>query len=362
MSNAFRTIVERLTSSTPRTLWSPLGLSVVLAALASACDEAHPRDAYAQPAGDAAEISAWFYNLYLALDSVILLIVMAVLVAALVKFRRKAGDDTLPEQSFGDTRLEIAWTILPTLIVLGITVPTLGGLFELAKRPDANQKIIEIEVTGKQWWWELDYKKEGINTGNEMHVEVDTQVMLHLTSADVIHAWWVPRLSGKRDATPGRSYPLNFRPKEVGSFDGQCAELCGASHALMGIRIIVHPHDGPDSYANWVKHTKEAAPKVTTPEAEAGQKVFMSKGCVACHTIEGVSELAAGARSRTSGPNLTHVGSRDYIAAHTLKNSPENIAKWVKNPQQVKPGALMTNLGLNDQEAKDVAAFLTALK
>lgn len=357
MSTAFRTLHKRLRFV--GTFFLPLLLMAGF--LLVGCDEAHPRDAY-NPAGDAAVVSKWFYDVYLILDTIIAIIVAGVLVAAIVKFRRKPGDDTLPEQSFGDTRLEIAWTILPTLVVLGITVPTLGGLFELAKRPDMNQKIIEIEVTGKQWWWELDYKNERINTANEMHVEKDTQVMLHLTSADVIHAWWVPRISGKRDATPGRTYPLNFVPTLEGSFDGQCAELCGASHALMGIRIIVHPKDGPNSYENWVKHTKESAVKATKPEVEAGQKVFMSKGCVACHTISGVSELAPGARSRTSGPNLTHVGSRDFIAAHTLKNTPENIATWVKNPQAVKPGALMTNLGLNDQEAKDVATFLTSLK
>ncbi len=349
MSNAFRSFRHRLTA---------LALPLMLAA----CDEAHPRDAYAHPAGDASEISAWFYNLYLILDTIIFVGVVIAFFAAIIKFRKKPGDNTLPEQNWGDSRLEIAWTIVPTLVVLGITVPTLGGLFELAKRPDQNQKIIEIDVVGKQWWWELDYKMEGINTGNEMHVEVGTQVMLHLTSADVIHAWWVPRLSGKRDATPGRNYPLNFRPKEVGSFDGQCAELCGASHALMGIRIIVHPKDGPDSYESWVKHMQEGAAKAATPEQEAGQKVFMNKGCVACHTINGVAELAPGSRSRTSGPNLTHVGSRDFIAAHTLKNTPENIARWVKNPQEVKPGALMSNLGLSDQEAKDVAAFLSNLK
>ncbi len=356
MSNALRSLQKRLPSLALTTSL------LLLAGLTAACEELHPRDAYQHPAADASEVSAWFYNLYLVLDSIIFFGVLAAFFIAIVKFRKKPGDNALPEQSFGDSRLEIAWTIVPTLVVLGITVPTLGGLFELAKRPDMNQKIIDIDVTGKQWWWELDYKKEGINTGNEMHVEVGTQVMLHLTSADVIHAWWVPRLSGKRDATPGRNYPLNFKPKEVGSFDGQCAELCGASHALMGIRIIVHPKDGPDSYENWVTRMKQAAAKPTTPQQEAGQKVFMNKGCVACHTINGLSELAPGARSRTSGPNLTHVGSRDYIAAHTLKNSPDSIATWVKNPQAVKPGALMSNLGLTDQEASDVAGFLTSLK
>lgn len=360
MSTAFRQMI--LTHRSRLHSLARVALPCLLTAIAvSACgNEAHPRDVY-NPAADSAEISKWFYNLYFWVDTVVAVIVSLALVAALIKFRRQPGDDTLPEQSFGDSRLEIAWTILPTLVVLGITVPTLGGLFEMAKKPDVNQKVIEIEVTGKQWWWELDYKKELINTANEMHLELGTQVALHLTSADVIHAWWVPRISGKRDATPGRTYPMYFRPTEVGSFDGQCAELCGASHALMGIRLVVHPKEGPDSYDNWVKRQKDKAQTVTG-QAEAGQKVFMGKGCVACHTVEGVAELAPGSRLRTSGPNLTHVGSRDYIAAHTLKNTPENIAKWVKNPQAVKPGALMTNLGLTDKEAADVAAYLTALK
>lgn len=330
--------------------------------LLSACDEAHPRQVYVDPVSDNGEISAWFYNMILCVDAVILAIVLTVLVLALLKFRRKPGDDVLPEQSFGNMKLEVAWTVIPTLLIVAITIPTLGGVFELSKHPDVNQKIIEVEVTGKQWWWEFDYKKELISTGTDLHVEVGTQVILHMTSADVIHSWWVPRIGGKRDATPGRTYPMYFRPNRVGTFDGQCAELCGASHALMGTKIIVHPREGEDSYENWVRKAQAGPVKPTTPAQEAGQKVFLTKGCVACHNITGVADLATGARSRTSGPNLTHVGSRIAIAGATLPNTPENIAKWVKNPQSVKPGALMSNLGLNDQEANDVAAYLTSLK
>lgn len=349
----------------PTNSWPARAARVAMAlglGLLAACNEAHPRNTL-QPIADTGDVSAWFYHMLLALDAFILLIVVAVMVAALVKFRKKPGDDdSLPEQSFGNIKLEVAWTVLPTLIVVGITIPTLGGIFKLSERPDTNQRTIFVEVTGKQWWWEFDYKDEGINTANELHVEVGTQVVLTMTSADVIHAWWVPRIGGKRDATPGRSYPMYFRAREVGTFDGQCAELCGASHALMGTRIIVHPRAGEDSYAHWVDDMKEAARKPTTPEEEAGLKVFMTKGCVACHSIQGVADLAPGARSRTSGPNLTHVGSRTRIAASTLPNDVPNLAKWIKDPQKIKPGALMTNLGLTDQEATSVATYLFSLK
>jgi cytochrome c oxidase subunit 2 len=339
----------------------PLALCVAVCALSSACNEAHPRDTLL-PTSDMGDVSAWFYHMLLGVDLVIMAIVAAVWAIAIVKFRRKAGDNTLPDQGFGNMKLEVAWTILPTIIVIGIAVPAVGGIFKLAENPDPNQKVIEVEVTGKQWWWEFDYVKEKINTANELHVEVGTQVALRMTSADVIHAWWVPRIGGKRDATPGRRQIMTFRAREPGIFDGQCAELCGASHALMGTRIIVHPAAGEDSYEDWVQHQQEKGAEPKTPAEEAGKKVFMEKGCVACHTIQGVAELAPGARSRASGPNLTHVGSRTRIAANTLENTVDNLAKWVKNPQSVKPGALMTNLGLDDKQAKDVATYLKSLQ
>ena len=339
------------------------GLALVaLVVFAGACNELHPRNTL-EPIADTGDISAWFYHMLLWVDIVILVIVMGVWTFAVLKYRQRAGDTALPPQDFGNAKMELIWTVLPTIIVIAIAVPTVGGIFKLAERPDPNQKIIEVEITGKQWWWEFDYTKEGINTANELHVEAGTQVLLRMTSADVIHAWWVPRLGGKRDATPGRRQDMHFIAREVGTFDGQCAELCGASHALMGTRIIVHPPAGPDSYQHWVEEQQEKAhePVAGSPE-EKGRKVFLEKGCVACHTVTGVAELAPGARSRTSGPNLTHVGSRTRIAANTLDNNIDNLAKWVKNPQSIKPAALMSNLGLSDDDAKAVATYLFSLK
>lgn len=347
-------------------LFAPVGLLLLLAA----CGGEHPRDTL-NPAGDSAEVSAWFFWLYMILDSVIFAIVAVVFIAAIVKFRREPGDDELPPQSHGNMKLELMWTVIPTIIVVILGVVTVGGVFQLDRPPPREQERIEVDVIGKQWWWEYDYTQHGFTTANEMHVEEGTQVVLKVTSADVIHAWWVPRISGKRDATPGRIYPMYFAPKllkdigedptKVKEFVGQCAELCGASHARMGLKLFVHPKTGPNSYQSWVAQMKQSAAAPKTALQEKGKKLFSEKGCVACHNVQGHYDFA-GKRTRTTGPDLTHVGSRTTIAANTLPTNVDNLAKWVQNPQAIKEAATMTNLGLSDDESKAVAEYLFNLK
>lgn len=338
-----------------------MGLLAALPVLA----DTHPRDTLA-PVGDGAEISAWFFWLYLGLDVVIFIIVAVGFFYAITKFRKKAGDDDVPNlELHGNAKLEIIWTVIPTIIILVLSTITVAGVFELSAPPRLEAKLVDVDVIGKQWWWEYDYKQHGFSTANELHVEGGTQVRLNLTAADVMHAFWVPRVSGKRDATPGRVYPLNFKPDEVSGdevavYDGQCAELCGASHARMGIRLFVHPKEGPNSFENWVKAQQEKAREPTAELEQKGKKLFSTKGCVACHSVRGVAELTQ--RSRTTGPDLTHVGSRSTIVANTLPNSVENLARWIKNPQEVKEAALMTNLNLTDEESTAVATYLFSLK
>ncbi len=351
---------SRLGKALPRLL--PM-LAVLLFALPALAG--HPRDTL-DPAGDGAEVSAWFFWLYLILDVVIFIIVAAGFFYAITKFRKKPGDNDVPAlELHGNTRLEIIWTVIPTLIILVLSAITVGGVFQLSAEPNKEQKLIEIDVIGKQWWWEYDYKQYGFSSANEMHVEEGTQVQLHITSADVIHAFWVPRVSGKRDATPGRTYPLTFKAfpsanGEVQEYVGQCAELCGASHARMGLKLFVHPKEGPNSFDAWVKNQQQNAREPVSELEQKGRQVFTSKGCVACHSIKGVAELTQ--RSRTTGPDLTHVGERTSIVANTLPNSVENLAKWIKNPQAVKEAALMSNLNLSDEEATAVATYLYSLK
>ena len=232
------------------------------------------------------------------------------------------------------------------------------------------QRTVKIDVIGKQWWWEYDYTENGFSTANEMHVEEGTPVQLQLSSADVIHAFWVPRVSGKRDATPGRVYPLRFTPKllkdigedptKVKEFVGQCAELCGASHARMGLKLFVHPKTGPNSYDNWIAAQKKEAVAPGNALQEKGKKLFVDKTCWTCHTIRGYKELAS--RSRTTGPDLTHLGSRTSIAANTLPLDEANLVHWIQHPAEVKEGSLMPTLGVKDDEAKAIAAYLLSLK
>lgn len=359
--------------------WLPMvGLLawIAVAAVAGCSNEPAPRDTH-NTISESGDISSFFYQLLLWLDVVIGVAVVAVWAWALVRFKRAAGDDTLPVQNHGDAKMEMIWTAIPTVIVIAITVPMLVGVFRLAKRPDQNQQIIEIDVTGKQWWWEFQYKSgtaNGLHTANEVHVQANTAVVMNMTSSDVIHAWWVPRLTGKRDATPGRSYPLYFTAREPGIYDGQCAELCGASHALMGTKLFVHPpakeveveYAGKkvtlDSYETWVKGQLAPAAAPTGPELERGAKLFKDKTCPTCHLVKGLEGAESASPSMTTGPNLTHVGSRMTIGANTLPNTPDNVAKWILDPQAIKPGAKMTKIAMSPDEAKAIAAFLTSLK
>lgn len=352
-------------------------LALAAQGLAGCSSELAPRNTHAPISGEG-DISSFFYQLLLYLDIAIMVVVAAIWAYALVKFKRREGDDTLPPQNHGNMKLEVIWTAIPTLIVVGTTIPMLAGVFTLAKRPDANTRVIEVDVTGKQWWWEFDYKNDsaaGLHTANELHVPVNTAVQLNMTSADVIHAWWIPRLAGKRDATPGRNYPLYVTPREVGVFDGQCAELCGASHALMGTKLIVHALDKDteveypqgsgkkvkiESYNSWVKANLADAAKPASAEIEKGAKLFSEKTCATCHIVQGQFDTAI--RAATSGPNLSHVGSRLTIAAATLPNSVENLQKWIGKPSAVKPGSKMPDLGLTPDEAKAIATYLYSLK
>ncbi len=364
--------------SSNRKWWSAFALLVWIAvvALGGCSNEPAPRDTH-NAISDSGDISSFFYQMLLWLDVAIGAAVIAVWAWTLVRFKRAAGDDTLPTQNHGDAKMEMIWTAIPTVIVIAITVPMLVGVFRLAKRPDQNQQIIEIDVTGKQWWWEFQYKNgsaNGLHTANEVHVQANTAVVMNMTSSDVIHAWWVPRLTGKRDATPGRSYPLYFTAREPGIYDGQCAELCGASHALMGTKLFVHPpakevevdYNGKkvklDSYETWVKEQLAPVAAPAGPDLERGAKLFKDKTCPTCHLVKGLEGAESASPSMTTGPNLTHVGSRMTIAANTMPNTPENLAKWILDPQGIKPGAKMTKIAMSPDEAKAIAAFLTSLK
>ena len=282
---------------------------------------------------------------------VIFVIVQAISIYAVIRFRRRP-DSPLPHAVHGNTRLEIAWTILPALILVVVAVPTLTTIADL--HGDPGDEAVTIRVIGHQWWWEFQYPDEGIVTAGTMHVPVDRPVRLELQSADVIHSFWPPKLAGKQDVVPGHNNLLIFTPEEIGEFRGQCAEFCGTQHANMAFSVAV---DSADDYAAWLEAQKQPAaePQPGTLEAQ-GKDTFMTSACVGCHTINGTQAQGI------TGPNLTHVGSRGALAGHTLPNTPEDMARWIADPQAVKPGTLMPDVGLSDDQVNAVVAYLESLK
>jgi cytochrome c oxidase subunit 2 len=291
------------------------------------------------------------YSIITWTTAIIGVLVFVILAIALIRFRERPGDTTLPRQVRGHTLLEIAWTIGPALALLIIAIPTIQIIFRTqtaATPPDA----LHVTVRGWQWWWEFRYPDLGVVTANELHLPAGRPVVLQLEGPDVIHSFWVPQLGGKRDVVPARVNRIILTPETPGEYIGQCAEYCGASHANMRFRVFVHDKAG---WEKWVAGQQAAPTEPKDDLAVKGKEIFSQSACVGCHTIAGVS-------AGTLGPNLSHFGSRTTLAAGIMKTTPENVMKWVEDPARHKPGALMPNLGLRDEQTKALAAYLLSLK
>jgi cytochrome c oxidase subunit 2 len=326
-------------------------LGLVLAA----CTQELPYNTLA-PAGPVAEQQADLYWLVFWIATGVFVIVEGLLVVAMIRFRRRSDDDR-PRQIHGNTRLEIAWTIVPALLLAGVAVPTVAGIFQLASRPQGD--VLEVDVTGHQWWWEVRYPDLGIVTANEIHVPTDRPVAFNLTSKDVIHSFSVPRLAGKQDLIPGRTNTLYLEAPQRGTYLGLCQEFCGLSHANMRFQVVA---ESPADFEAWVQGQRQdaALPAQGTLEAE-GLEYFSTGQCIGCHTIGGV-ESAVG----TIGPNLTHVGSRQTIAGGTIELTEENLRRWIADAPRLKPGAKMPSgireMGLTEEQIEALAAYLLSLE
>ena len=281
---------------------------------------------------------------------IIAAVVFAVLALILLRFRARADEAALPPQVRGHTALELAWTIGPALILLVIAIPTIQVIFR-TQTTAAPENALEVTVRGWQWWWEFRYPTLDVVTANELHLPVGRPVVFTLDGPDVIHSFWVPQLGGKRDVIPGRLNRLAFTPERVGEYWGQCAEFCGASHANMRLRVIV---EEPAAFERWVAAQKASPPEPSGAAAE-GKSIYTRNACVGCHTIRGVS-------AGTLGPDLTHFGSRQLFGAGLWPVTPDHVVAWLKDPPALKPGSKMPNLGLSDDDAKALAAYLIDLK
>jgi len=296
------------------------------------------------------------YNLVFIMAAIVFFGVEGFFLYAIVRFRRRP-DNRLPSQTHGNTTLEVAWTIIPAIVLLIIAVPTISTIFASDTPPvraDAPEHL-RVTVIGHQWWWEFQYPDLGITTANELHLPANQTAVFDIQAADVIHSFWFPRMGGKVDAIPTRNNHMWFTPdaNTAGQeFYGQCVEFCGTQHANMRMRLFV---DSPQDFQRWAEQNRANANAVQ-PQVTRGGAIFLGGACVACHTVKGT--LAQG----KVGPDLSHVGGRSTIAAGILDNTPENLAKWIQKPSAIKVGTKMPDLGLSDQDVRDIAAYLSTLK
>ncbi|KAA2211264.1 cytochrome c oxidase subunit II [Teichococcus oryzae] len=282
--------------------------------------------------------------------------VLLVLAAALWRRRHPAGISEA-QQARSERRSGVAIGAAVAATVVIITGLTFASYLATRGIAEEHPEALTIRVRGYQWWWEVLYADSAPHraflTANELHLPVGRPVRLELATADVIHSFWVPNLAGKQDMIPGRENVLVFTPREPGTYRAQCAEFCGIQHAHMALRIVV---EAPADFERWREaQIAEAAPPMT-PEEEAGRQVMESKACGACHTVRGTA--AAG----TLGPDLTHVGGRQTIAAGMLPTTRGSLAAWIADPQTVKPGNNMPMVPLTAEELQAVSAYLARLR
>ena len=328
--------------------------ALAIASVVAACGGDFPQSSLLPQSDVAREIDSLFRGIFW-WAVVVFVVVEGALIVAIIRFRERPGAPK-PRPVHGHTLLEIGWTLAPAIILIFIGVPTMITLWRIDRPPERSE--VRVEVVGHQWWWEFNYPDLGITTANELHVPVGKTVDLRLRSADVIHSFWFPRVAGKRDLVPGRVNQLWFTPDSVGVYPGQCAEFCGTSHALMAMRLHV---EAEEDFERWVEQQLREAVEVEEagddPLVSAGRDLFFGAGgCISCHQIRGT--VAAG----ILGPDLTHVGGRGTIAAGVLENTLDNLASWIKDPHDVKPGNLMLDMGLDDEQARQVAAYLLSLE
>jgi len=287
----------------------------------------------------------------------IFVVVGGLLTYVIFRFRDRGDkeDDREPAQVYGSNHVELAWTVIPILIVVVLFLTTARMIFAIQdapKPPDA----MDVTVVGHQFWWEFRYPKLGIVTANELHVPLSSDrdpepTYLKLLSADVDHSFWVPQLAGKTDLIPNHPNLTWIDPKHPGLYVGQCAQFCGVEHAKMLLRVYV---DTPAQFAAWVANQQQ--PAVQDAAVAAGRRIFETEACMNCHTIRGT------AATGRFGPDLTHLMSRDTLASGSVPNTEANLRQWIKDPDTFKPGSLMPAMQLNDQQLDEITAYLETLR
>lgn len=302
------------------------------------------------PASSQAAAIARLFYVDLVIAAAIFLVVTGLVLAIIVRNRRRP-DSYVPRQDFGNERLEWAWTIVPLLIVTGLFLYTVRVMHEVDPKPATRPP--DLEIVAHQWWWEVHYLPSGGVTANEIHIPVGRDLLFRLQSADVIHDFWVPALGQKVDAIPNHPNYAWYDVTEPGTYLGTCAEFCGAEHAWMRILLVAEP---VPAFGAWLEEQLLPGRTPTGTAAKAGAQKFAHHTCRNCHAIRGT------AADGDIGPDLTHLASRETLAAGVFKNTPENLMKWIRYPQTYKPGSHMPNMNLTDQTFREIAAYLGELR
>jgi cytochrome c oxidase subunit 2 len=332
-----------------------LGATAVAAYAAPSPSPWSPTNIFA-PVSTPAQSIFELSRLVLMVTGAIFIVVFSLLAYAAVKFRRRRADDGRePAQVYGSTQLELAWTVVPILIVVVLFLASARVIASIQKAV-LPSTAIQVTVIGHQYWWEYRYPSMKVVTANELHIPVSdpahpTPTFLTLLSADTDHSYWVPRLAGKTDLIPNHPNSMWVEPHETGLYLGQCAQYCGTQHAKMLLRVYVQTRD---EFDRWIQQQNQPAHLAGT--VSDGQRIFERTACINCHAVAGT--VANG----TFGPDLTHLMSRDTIAAGAAANTPENLRRWIRDPNVFKPGSKMPAMGLSDPDVNAVAQYLETLR
>ncbi len=362
-------------------------LALAATLILAACSPEHPQSTFGY-GGPVARDQGDLFLLIFWIAVGVFIVVEGVIVYAAIRYRRR--DDKIPRQVHGNTKLEITWTVLPSIVIAAIAVPTIIGIWEQQRgAPTDMGEVLDVEAIGHRWWFEFRYPNQEVVTANEMHVPIGRPVNVQLASQDVIHSFWVPKLAGKIDMVPLNDNLLWFIAEEPGVYDGQCAEFCGVAHAHMRFRVIAHTEEG---FQQWVAGMR-TPPNANEPEsAEAQGSTLFATHCKTCHTDNSWQKDAYAleiqqqdARWATwlgdiensrivSAPNMTHYGERLFLGAGIKENSRENLIKWITDPESIKIGTSMqahaavyqerddNKINLSQQEVENIADYLLSLK
>jgi cytochrome c oxidase subunit 2 len=332
-----------------------LGAAVgLLAVLGTAC--ADTKQNVLEPEGPVARTLDKLWDPVFFIAGIFFFLVLGLVLFVAIRYREK-DPDAVPKQLHGNTALELGWTALPAVIMLGVGIFTVSTIFDINERPKGPD-VVQVTVIGHQWWWEYRYPDHDVVTANELHIPINRKIDVGLESDDVIHSWWPPKLAGKVDVIPGRTNHMTIEADEPGIYYGQCTEYCGLSHANMRLRVYAHTDE---DFEAWVDSQRAAAAEPADGGLAAeGRRIFRTKGCAGCHTIAG---YAAG----EVGPDLTHFAGRDTFAGAIFDRTDQNLRRWLRDPPAEKPmdpdhGLGMPNLHLTDQEIDQLIAYLNLLK